>query len=177
MVDLADLADLADLVVRPGGVFCDDWRVESLLNWSKCMKPIILAAVAGMALASLPAVSMAACDLPSVRVATAAAMTALLEGNTVCVPAGNQPTMDAQELHQAGGALIDYKRGPGHPIDPTKQVGSWTVTGERGVFVAHKYGVNVQYTYSVWANSDRTHSFCRVNSEVKARIKIGGGPC
>ena len=139
------------------------------------MKPIILTAVAGMALASLPAVSMAACGPPSVRVVTVAAMTTLLEGNTVCV--GAQPTMEAQEFHQAGGALIDYKRGPGHPVDPSKQVGTWKVTGGRGAFVTHHYGGNTRYNYAVWKNADGTHSFCSDNPEVKARIKIGGGPC
>ena len=139
------------------------------------MKPIILAAVAGMALASLPAVSMAACGPPSVRVVTVAAMTTLLEGNTVCV--GAQPTMDAQEFHQAGGALIDYKRGPGHPIDPTKQVGTWTVTDVRGARVNHHYGGATKFGYSVWNNNNGTHSFCSDNSEVKARIKSGGGAC
>ena len=140
------------------------------------MKPIILTAVAGMALASLPAVSMAACGPPSVRVVTVAAMTTLLEGNTVCV--GAQPTMEAQEFHQAGGALIDYKRGPGNPVDPSKQVGTWTVNpGRPNAFVTHNYGGGAVYTYSVWANSEGTHSFCKVKSEVKASIKIGGGPC
>ena len=140
------------------------------------MKPIILTAVAGMALASLPAVSMAACGPPSVRVVTVAAMTTLLEGNTVCV--GAQPTMEAQEFHQAGGALIDYKRGPGHPVDPTKQVGTWTVNpGRPNATVTHDYGGGARYIYFVWANPDRTHSFCTANPEVKARIKSGGGAC
>ena len=142
------------------------------------MNPIILAAFAGMTLASLPALSLAACAAPSVRVATAAAMTTLLQGNTVCVPVNTQPTMEAQELHQAGGALIDYKRGPAHPVDPSKQVGTWTVTGGRGAFVTHNYGGGAQYTYSVWANNDNTtHSFCSANPEIKVRIKTGGGPC
>jgi hypothetical protein len=141
------------------------------------MKPIILAAVAGVALASLPALSLAACAAPSVRVATALAMTTLLQGNTVCLPAATQPTMEAQELHQAGGALVDYKRGPGHPVDPSKQVGSWTVTAGRSVFVTHNYGGGAQYTYAVWHNDDGTHSFCSANPEIKVRIKTGGGPC
>ena len=143
------------------------------------MKPITLAAVAGIALASLPAVSMAACAAPSVRVATTEAMTTLLQGNTVCVPAVTQPTMEAQELHQAGGALVDYKRGPTDTVDPSKQVGSWTVTGtsSRGFFVTHNYGGDTQFGYSVWDNNDGTHSFCSANPEVKARIKSGGGPC
>ena len=141
------------------------------------MNPIILAAFAGMTLAGLPALSLAACAAPSVRVATAAAMTTLLQGNTVCVPVNTQPTMEAQELHQAGGALIDYKRGPAHPVDPSKQVGTWTVTGGRGAFVTHNYGGGAQYTYAVWTNTDGTHSFCSANPEIKARIKLGGGPC
>lgn len=141
------------------------------------MKPIILAAVAGMTLAALPAASMAACVAPSVRVDTTGAMTALLQGNTVCLPAVTQPTMEAQELHQPGGVLVDYKRGPTDKADPSTQVGSWTVTGGRGVFVTHDYGGGTQYTYSVWANGDGTHSFCSVNPEIRVRIKPGGGPC
>ena len=141
------------------------------------MKPIILAAVAGMALASLPAVSMAACAAPSVRVATTAAMTTLLQDNTACVPALTQPTMEAQELHQRDGTLFDYKRGPGHLGDPSAQVGNWTVTGGRGAFVTYNYGGGAQYTYAVWANSNGTHSFCSANPEITVRIKAGGGPC
>ena len=141
------------------------------------MKLIILAAVAGTALASLPALSLAACAAPSVRVATALAMTTLLQGNTVCLPVATQPTMDAQELHQAGGALIDYKRGPGHPGDPSTQVGSWTVIGGRGAFVTYNYGGGAQYTYAVWTNNNGTHSFCSANPEITVRIKPGGGPC
>lgn len=141
------------------------------------MKPIILAAVAGIALASLPAISMAACVAPSVRVVTVAALTTLLQGNTVCVPAITQPTMVWQELHVAGGALVDYKRGQGHPIDPTKQVGSWTVTDVRGARVNYNYVGGTQFGYSVWNNNDGTHSFCSANPEVIARIKLGDGAC
>jgi hypothetical protein len=141
------------------------------------MKPIILAAVAGMALAGLPAVATAACAAPSVRVATTGAMTTLLQGNTVCSPAVTQPTMEAQELHQAGGALVDYKRGPTDKGDPSTQVGSWNVTGGRSAFVTHDYGSGAKYTYAVWTNSDGTHSFCSANPEIRVRIKLGGGPC
>lgn len=145
------------------------------------MKSLILAAAAGVALASLPAASNAACAAPSVRVNTKAAMSALLTGNTVCVPAVTQPTMEAQELHQAGGALIDFKRGPAHPTDPTSRVGTWSVTGVdgRGVFATYDYGGGKIYTYAVWRNTDGsgTHSFCSANPEFKARIKMGGGAC
>lgn len=141
------------------------------------MKPIILAVVAGMALASLPAVSMAGCAAPSVRVATAGELTTLLKGNTVCVPAVTQPTMEAQELHQDGGALVDYKRGPTDKVDPSKQIGTWKVVSGRGTFVTHDYGGGRLYTYAVWKNPDNTYSFCSANPEIKARIKQGGGAC
>jgi len=143
------------------------------------MKPIILAAVAGMALAGLPAVSMAGCSAASsVRVASAAELTTLLEGNTVCLPAVTRPTMDAQELHQAGGALVDYKRGPTDKVDQSKQVGTWKVVGGRGTFVSYNYGGGRQYTYSVWKNpGDNTYSLCSANPEITVRVKPGGGPC
>lgn len=141
------------------------------------MKPIILTAIAGMALAGLPAVSMAGCAAPSVRVGTAAALTTLLQDNTVCVPAVTQATMEAQELHQAGGSLVDYKRGPTDKVDPSKRVGTWNVSSGRGIFVNYDYGGGRQYAYSVWGNSDGTHSFCSANPEIKARIKTGGGAC
>lgn len=145
------------------------------------MKSLILAAAAGAVLAGLPAVSNAACTAPSVRVNTMAAMTTLLTGNTICVPAMTPPpaTMQAQELHQLGGALIDFKRGPGHPVDPSKQIGNWSVTGRdgRGVFVTYNYGGGKIYTYAVWDNRDGTHSFCSANPEIKVRRKLLGGAC
>jgi hypothetical protein len=143
------------------------------------MKSLILAAAAGLALAGLPDVSSAACAAPSVRVNTRDEMTKLLTGNTVCVPPATQPTMKAQEEHIAGGALFDYKRGDNHPVDPRKQIGSWSVAGTdgRGVFVRYDYGGGQIFTYAVWANPDTTHSFCSANPEIKARVKTGLGPC
>lgn len=143
------------------------------------MKSLILAAAAGLTLAGLPDASSAACAAPSVRVNTRAAMDLLLSGNTVCVPPATQPTMEAQEEHIAGGALFDYKRGPGHAIDPRKQIGSWSVAGAdgRGVFVRYDYGGGQIYTYAVWNNNDGTHSFCSANPEIRARVKTGLGPC
>lgn len=142
------------------------------------MKFIILTAIAGMALAGLPAVSMAGCAAPSVRVGTATALTALLQGNTVCVPVVTQATMDAQELHDASGALVDFKRGPSDRVEPSKQVGTWKVISGRGTFVSYDYGGGRQYSYSVWKNpGDNMYSLCSANSEIQVRIKTGGGAC
>lgn len=143
------------------------------------MRSLILAATAGFVLAGLPLSSMATCAAPSTQVNTKAALSALLTGNTACVPPVTQPTMDSQEQHLAGGVLFDYKRGPGSTTDPSAQVGTWSVTGidGRGVYVTYDYGGGKLYTYSVWNNNDGTYSFCSANPEVRARIKPGGGPC
>ncbi len=135
-----------------------------------------LASVAFL-LAAAPAVSSAACAAPATRVATVADLTTLLKNNTACV--GSAPPFESQELHQDGGALIDYKRGPGDKIDPTKQIGKWSIIGSnaRGVFVSYDYGQGKIYTYSVWNNGDGTHGFCSANPEVKVRMKSGSGPC
>lgn len=73
----------------------------------------------------------------------------LLTGRTVCAQLGNDRW---QERHVSGGALRDYKLGPNHPIDPTKQVGTWSTTGS---------GANTVVTYSY--TGGRSHSFvvCR----------------
>lgn len=140
------------------------------------MKSEVVAAGVCLLLATLSQSSIAACALPSVRVNTKAALTTLLEGNTACV--GSRPTFDAQELHQAGGSLVDYKRGPSDPVDKSQRVGTWGLTGVDGrTFVTYDYGSGQVYTYSVWNNGDGTHSFCSAKPEIKVRIKTGGGAC
>ena len=113
----------------------------------------------------------------------AAAITALLGGNTVCVPALTANPMTWQELHvgSPGGALIDYKRGPGHAVDPSQTVGTWTVTGTGAgsSFVTHNYGAGGSYTYSVYGSGvvGTNHSFCVGATEIVGRVKSLGGAC
>lgn len=143
------------------------------------MKTMLWAAAIAAALATLPAVSMAACASPSTRVNTIGSLSALLQGNTVCVPIVTQPVMTWQEEHRAGGALWDYKKGPSDKLDPSKQEGTWAINGSnaRSVFVTYDYGGGQIYSYSVWDNHDGSYSFCSANPEIKARIKTGSGPC
>ena len=75
-----------------------------------------------MALASFAGQANAACASPSVRVVN---LNTLLRGNTACVPTSIGGVKTWQELHVNGGDLIDYKRGPGHKIDPSEKVGTW----------------------------------------------------
>lgn len=147
------------------------------------MKAVVLAAGFGIALGAMPVASMAACATPSVRVNTLAALNTLLSNNTACVPAVTVPTMTWQEWHQPGtqgvaSPIVDYKRGPGHAVDPSKPVGTWTVFGSDGrTFVRYDYGGGHIYSYQVWSNGDGTHSFCSANPEIVAKIKPGNGPC
>jgi len=90
--------------------------------------------------------------------------------------------MKWQELHNGGpltGTMVDYKKGPNDPIDPSEQVGTWSIGGtdNRGVSVTYDYGSGGSYVYSVFNNGNGTYSFCSTNPEIVARIKTGGGGC
>jgi hypothetical protein len=82
------------------------------------------------------------------------ALTALLGGKTVCASVGKDAW---QEYHEgttaAGGPLWDYKRGPAHPVDPQKVVGSWSIVGSAGPKaswrVRYDYGGGAAYEYAV----------------------------
>ncbi len=151
------------------------------MKMSQTKKSLIASSV-GLLVAAVCGQAFAACDNAS-RL-NAAQIGALLAGNTVCVPAVTVPTMTWQELHSggaAGGSLIDFKRGPGHPVDPSETVGSWTVTGT-GVgnsFVIHNYGTGGSFTYEVHGtgNVGDNHSFCVGGTEIVGRVKPGGGAC
>lgn len=146
------------------------------------MKKFVLVAVMSGSLVSGQAI--AACDTSS-RLDTAAINT-LLGGNTVCVPSVNANPMIWQELHvgASGGALIDFKRGPGHAVDPSETVGIWTVASNGGgnkATVTHNYGAGGSYTYSVHSISviNSIYGFCPIagGPEIVARVKTSGGAC
>ena len=142
-------------------------------------KFVLVAAIAGSLVSGQ---AIAACNDPRLD---AAAISALLGGNTVCVPTVTIPTMTWQELHVGtpGGALIDYKRGPSHAVDPTKTVGTWSVTAnpnDKKASVVHTYsGGGGSYTYTVHGTGavGTNHSFCSAGPEIVARVKSGGGAC
>lgn len=147
------------------------------------MKAIAIVLGVSAILASVPAVSVAACASPSVRVSALADLRTLLNGNsggagtgnTACVPT-TASVYEAQEEHRSGGELWDYKRGPSSTVDPTAKIGTWSVTG-RAAVVTYDYGGGTIYTYEVWDNLNGTHSFCRAGAEIVARIKSGRGGC
>ena len=71
-----------------------------------------------------------------------------LGNNTICV-AKSGGGWQNQEQHRNDGALLDYKRGTGDPIDPTVQIGTWSYTD---VNVTYTYYLSAPVTYSVCSN-------------------------
>lgn len=101
----------------------------------------------------------------------------LLTGNTVCV--GSPGNWEAQEFHKSDGNLIDYKKGPSDPVDPTATVGSWSITGTGAATrVNYTYGTTT-YNNAVWDHGDGTYSFCNQsgNETIPSAIKAGQTGC
>jgi hypothetical protein len=84
-----------------------------------------------------------------------------ISGKTVCATSGSQKW---QEYHQSGGSLIDWKKGPSDPVDPTKTVGSWSTSGTgASSLVTYNYGTGGSYSYEVHL-SGGTYTLCGVGS-------------
>lgn len=75
-----------------------------------------------------------------------------LAGQTVCAQRNGDRW---QEFHQGygqndgSGALIDYKLGPGHKVDPSKVVGTWSATQGSNATVTYTYPRAGSYTFIV----------------------------
>ncbi len=102
--------------------------------------------------------AMADCS-PTTRV-TGAALNSLIIGNTVCATRGSEVW---QEQHRSGGQLWDYKKGPGHPIDPSKQVGTWSISRN---IVTYCYTGGICYGYTVHGTGSGSYDFCAPNGSV-----------
>ncbi len=80
-------------------------------------------------------------------------------GNYVCV--GNYPNADWNELH-SGSNVIDYKKGPNDPVDPSSTVGTFAVTssGTDGVITYNYNGGGGTYSYYVQPAGGSQYYFC-----------------
>lgn len=72
-------------------------------------------------------------------------ITSFITGSTICAARGGDRW---QEYHAAGGALIDWKRGANHPVDPTTEVGRWSASNGNDPTVTHTYG-NTSYVWAI----------------------------
>lgn len=72
----------------------------------------------------------------------------LVRGNTMCAARNGDSWQEFHSGSGNNGALIDYKLGPNHPIDPTKQVGTWNAQNGANSSLTHTYG-NTSYGWVV----------------------------
>ncbi len=90
--------------------------------------------------------TLAVCSDPQITSTSTPTLTTLINGNgsgnTVCAASGNDRW---QEQHRLGGQLWDYKKGPSDPVDPTSQVGTWSIADNK---LIHTYG-STSYSYTV----------------------------
>ena len=109
-------------------------------------------------------------------------LTTLLQSNTVCAALARDRW---QEYHEAGGALYDWKRGPGDRVDPRERVGSWsiasvTIGNNTRDQVTHNYGAGNSFTYRV-CQSGSVFTFQQVTPAATtitgATIQGGSGAC
>lgn len=108
-------------------------------------------------------------------------LSTLLTGNTACYPAGGPPWTN-QELH-SGGNIIDYKKGPSDPVDPSKTIGTYAVTGTDMGVVTYSYTGGGSFSYEVFGGASLplgNYDFCSGGSPLAngpVKIKSGGGGC
>lgn len=154
-------------------------------------RPNVLVSIGGaLAMLASSAHSQTACAAsPGVVRLSNAQMTALFTGQTVCGIPGpgypGSPNDRFQEEHLATGDLFDYKRGPGHPVDPREKVGSWSVGPDKAVgaaAVTHKYTGGTAFTWAVFGPATNAagavYSFCSGNAEhVRAFVIPTGSGC
>jgi len=111
---------------------------------------------------------------------TSAAITSLIAGRYAC--ANISPTQHWNELHQAG-KVLDYKKGPTDPIDPsdtaTHPTGTFAVTGSGGPqttgTVTYNYGAGGTYGYNIYANGTGTNPFSATGTYSFCGV-TGGAP-
>ena len=84
----------------------------------------------------------------------------LIENFRVCAKLGGDQW---QEAHMPNGDLIDFKRGPNHPTDPSEKVGTWETNGK---VVTYHYTGGKSYSYRVRAKRGSL-LFCGVTDPSK----------
>lgn len=120
----------------------------------------------------------ASADCTTSPLLTGTKITMMLSGKQVCASPGTgypgNPANRWQEEHMANGQLWDYKLGPTDPVDPRKQVGTWSVTGDK---ITHTYTGGQSYSYDVRMISPTQVSFCVGSAEHAVANIIAPGPC
>ena len=94
---------------------------------------------------------------------TSPTLGAALAGKMVCAAVGNERWQEWHNGNAISGVVVDYKRGPGHAVDPSEQVGTYRITrtgqASSTVVVNYTYGTN-NYPYRVCRVDTNTYAFC-----------------
>ena len=153
------------------------------------MKLIPLALAVGLAAVATSALSQAVCTGTPL---TKLQIDAIVTSNTVCgrpgagYPGGAGSSDRWQEEHKAGGQLWDYKLGPGHAVDRSKQVGTWSTVQPSPTdlsTISHAYSATVVFTWLMYGPANNvpgqsTYSFCSSGAEhVRAFVRLGAVSC
>ena len=86
--------------------------------------------------------------------------------------------MGMQEEHRGDGTLWDYKKGSTDPIDPTTQVGTWTVANDNSVNATVSYiyvgpPATTPIPYKVYSTGTG-YDFCTVGGSPVASVTLTG---
>jgi hypothetical protein len=130
-----------------------------------------------LGMAGAAAAQGASCPCGSGTRLMGGALNQALAGQTVCASRGGDRFAD---FHAAGGSLVAYRRGPGDPVDPTKETGRWAIEGDRAnAHVVYAYGPN-RYRYYVCRDGTQVH-FCGLDAESRhltgATMRAGQVAC
>ncbi len=137
----------------------------------------VLASLMLLSGAGSAGVALAGCGDPQV---TGEQLAQLLPGRYACAP-DSRPEWGwkFQELHLADqNTLRDYKRGPGHATDPSMDVGTWAIVGDK---VEYSYtdasGSSGPYAHTVHNGGSGSYSVCQGGNEVATLQDDGGSGC
>lgn len=130
------------------------------------MKFLTFSAIAMLGLSASGALAQS-CPSPMNQ----SAVQSLVTNQYVCGSIGGDSW---NELHQAGGVLQDYKKGPTDPVDPSAVVGNWTVNSDGTITYA--YG-SLSYTYQVQVNAGNQYSFCGTGGAPTLFVTINPAHC
>jgi hypothetical protein len=135
------------------------------------MVKVLMAGVLPLVVAA--GASAQGCPCGSGTRVSGADLAALLAGKTVCAAVGNEQWQEFHGGGGTGGTLVDYKKGPNDPVDPSTTVGSWSVAND---MVSYNYGGGGTYAYAV-CQSGNTLDFCGARNITGATLRAGQTAC
>ena len=123
-----------------------------------------------LAMASQAGAQLTCSCIPSLPRISGTALSNLIVGQTACATLGGSSW---QSYHQSGGSLIDYKKGPGDPVDPSKVMGTWSINNDK---VQYNYGTGGLFEYEVCGTSSSA-TYCGASIIPSVRFLAGQGAC